>query len=270
MEKLIEARKIISEADREIAELFEKRMKAVKQVAEYKKERGLPVFDPAREVELISRNMEYIQDEELREFYLSFIKDTMRISKDYQHKIIKNAPDSSTVRVELSSENTSYDIILERGAMKKAGELLGIEKGRKVLVVTDTGVPREYADTIAWCFDDSHIFIFPEGEKNKKFDNYRAICQTLMDANFTRKDAVIAVGGGVVGDMAGFAAATYMRGVDFYNIPTTVLAQVDSSIGGKTAIDFGKIKNIIGAFYQPKKDLRKNSSDFRGRATMIR
>ena len=81
----------------------------------------------------------------------------------------------------------SYDILLERGAIKKAGELLGIPKGRKVLVVTDTGVPREYADTVAWCFDDSHIFIFPEGEKSKDFDTYRVICQTLSDAHFTRK-----------------------------------------------------------------------------------
>lgn len=147
----------------------------------------------------------------------------------------------------------SYDIILERGAIKRAGELLGIPADRKVLVVTDTGVPRIYADTVAWCFEDSHIFIFPEGEKSKNFDTYRAICQTLSDASFTRKDAVIAVGGGVAGDMAGFAAATYMRGIDFYNIPTTLLSQVDSSIGGKTAIDLGKIKNIIGAFHQPKK-----------------
>ncbi len=147
----------------------------------------------------------------------------------------------------------SYDIILERGALKRAGELLGIPKDRKVLVVTDDGVPSEYANTVANSFEDSHIFIFPQGEKSKNFDTYRAICQTLMDASFTRKDAVIAVGGGVAGDMAGFAAATYMRGIDFYNIPTTLLSQVDSSIGGKTAIDLGKIKNIIGAFHQPKR-----------------
>ena len=149
----------------------------------------------------------------------------------------------------------SYDIILERGAIKKAGELLGIPADRKVLVVTDTGVPRIYADTVARCFEDSHIFIFPEGEESKNFDTYRDICQALTDAHFTRKDAVIAVGGGVAGDMAGFAAATYMRGIDFYNIPTTLLSQVDSSIGGKTAIDFGGYKNIIGAFHQPKKVL---------------
>ena len=147
----------------------------------------------------------------------------------------------------------SYDIVLERGAIKKAGELLGIPKGRKVLLVTDSGVPEIYVKTIAACFEKSHIFVFPQGEQSKNFDTYKQICETLSNAEFTRKDAVIAVGGGVSGDMAGFAAATYMRGIDFYNIPTTLLSQVDSSIGGKTAIDLGKIKNIIGAFHQPKK-----------------
>ncbi|MBR5438216.1 MAG: 3-dehydroquinate synthase, partial [Clostridia bacterium] len=147
----------------------------------------------------------------------------------------------------------SYDIILERGAIKKAGEYLGISSDRKVLVVTDSGVPEEYAATVAQFYENSSIFVFTQGEESKNFDTYRQICQALMDASFTRKDAVVAVGGGVTGDMAGFAAATYMRGIDFYNIPTTLLSQVDSSIGGKTAIDLGKIKNIIGAFHQPKK-----------------
>ncbi len=147
----------------------------------------------------------------------------------------------------------SYDIVLERGALKKAGELLGIPEGRKVLIVTDSGVPEKYVNTVAESFSESQIFVFPEGEQSKNFDTYMKICQTLCDKSFTRKDAVIAVGGGVAGDMAGFAAATYMRGIDFYNIPTTLLSQVDSSIGGKTAIDLGKIKNIIGAFHQPKK-----------------
>lgn len=147
----------------------------------------------------------------------------------------------------------SYDIILERGAIKKAGEYLGIPEGRKVLVVTDSGVPEEYSKTVADLFENSSIYTFPEGEKSKNFDTYRLICEELLSHSFTRKDAVIAVGGGVTGDMAGFAAATYMRGIDFYNIPTTLLSQVDSSIGGKTAIDLGKIKNIIGAFHQPKK-----------------
>ncbi len=145
----------------------------------------------------------------------------------------------------------SYDIVLERGAIKKAAELFEI-KG-KVLVVTDSGVPSVYAETVASQFENSFIFTFPQGEQNKNFDTYKSICEALLEHSFTRKDAVIAVGGGVAGDMSGFAAATYMRGIAFYNIPTTLLSQVDSSIGGKTAIDFGGVKNIIGAFYQPKK-----------------
>lgn len=148
---------------------------------------------------------------------------------------------------------SSYDIILERGAIKKACGLLGISADRRVLVVTDSGVPAEYVSTVADAFTNSYVFSFPQGEASKNFDTYRMICEALLNYSFTRKDAVIAVGGGVVGDMAGFAAATYMRGIDFYNIPTTLLSQVDSSIGGKTAIDLGKIKNIIGAFHQPKR-----------------
>lgn len=144
----------------------------------------------------------------------------------------------------------SYDITLERGALKKAAEIFKI-KGR-VLIVTDSGVPEAYSRTVASQFPKSFIFTFPKGEKSKNFDTYKAICEMLLEHSFTRRDAVIAVGGGVAGDMAGFAAATYMRGIDFYNIPTTVLSQVDSSIGGKTAIDLGPVKNIIGAFHQPK------------------
>ncbi len=147
----------------------------------------------------------------------------------------------------------SYDIVLERGALKKIGELIPLSDDTKAFVVTDSGVPSEYARAVAYAYKNSAVFTFPEGEKSKNFGTYKAICEAMLEQGLTRRDAVIAVGGGVTGDMAGFAAATYMRGIAFYNIPTTLLSQVDSSIGGKTAIDLGKIKNIIGAFYQPKK-----------------
>lgn len=147
----------------------------------------------------------------------------------------------------------SYDIVLERGAIKKLCEYISLKEDSKVLVVTDSGVPTEYAQTVASSLPNASIFTFEQGEKSKNFDTYKSICQTLLELSFTRKDAVVAVGGGVAGDMAGFASATYMRGIAFYNIPTTLLSQVDSSIGGKTGIDFGEIKNIIGAFHQPKK-----------------
>ena len=155
--------------------------------------------------------------------------------------------------IPLNLGEKSYDIILERGALKKVKELLGIAADRKVLIVTDSGMPTEYVSTVSASFENCSVFTFPQGEASKNFDTYRQICERLMELPSTRKDAVIAVGGGVTGDMAGFAAATYMRGIDFYNIPTTLLSQVDSSIGGKTAIDLGRIKNIIGAFHQPKR-----------------
>ncbi len=152
--------------------------------------------------------------------------------------------------IPVNIKNAEYNIILERGALKRAKDY--IKSHGKALIVTDSGVPEFYAKTVAESIGNASIFVFPQGEASKNFDVYKSICQKLLQKSFTRKDCVIAVGGGVCGDMAGFAAATYMRGIDFYNIPTTVLSQVDSSIGGKTAIDLDGIKNIIGAFYQPK------------------
>ena len=147
----------------------------------------------------------------------------------------------------------SYDIVLERGCIRRAGELLRLD--RKVLVVTDDGVPEAYAQTVADQCGEARIETLPQGEENKNFAGFERLLRAMLDFSMTRKDCVAAVGGGVIGDMAGFAAACYMRGIDFYNIPTTVLSQVDSSIGGKTAIDLDGIKNIVGAFYQPKRVL---------------
>ncbi len=146
----------------------------------------------------------------------------------------------------------SYDIILEKGALAKAGEYLDLN--RKTVIVTDSGVPSEYAETLyGFCAEGSFIFRFEQGEKNKSFETLQKLLAEMLSHGFTRKSCVIAVGGGVPGDLAGFAASIYMRGIDFYNIPTTVLSQVDSSVGGKTAIDFEGIKNVIGTFNQPKR-----------------
>lgn len=147
----------------------------------------------------------------------------------------------------------SYDIILERGILNRVSSLL--PPYRRVLVVTDDGVPAEYAARAAKGISEPVIVTIPQGEASKSFSVLEMLCRTMLEHGFTRTDAVIAVGGGVVGDLSGFAAACYMRGIDFYNIPTTLLSQVDSSIGGKTAIDLAGIKNCIGAFHQPKKVL---------------
>lgn len=155
------------------------------------------------------------------------------------------------IPVELKNE--SYEIVLGRGVLDKAGEHLNLE--RKALIVTDSGVPATYALRIADQCREADIVTVPAGENSKSLMFFQNLLSQMLAKSFTRKDCVVAVGGGVVGDLSGFAAACYMRGVDFYNIPTTLLSQVDSSIGGKTAVDLDGVKNIVGAFYQPKKVL---------------
>ena len=153
--------------------------------------------------------------------------------------------------ITVKTSTGSYDIVLERGALNKLSEICDVKK--HALIVTDDGVPQEYSQIVSKQFENSVIKTIPQGEKGKNFETYKELLEIMCENDFSRYDCVVAVGGGVVGDMSGFAASTYMRGITFYNIPTTLLSQVDSSIGGKTAIDFGGYKNIVGAFYQPTK-----------------
>ena len=152
------------------------------------------------------------------------------------------------IRVELGAN--SYTVTVERGALSRADRYMKLD--RRVLVVTDSGVPAGYAQAVAACCKAATVVTLPQGEGSKNLDNFALLCRTMLEKGFTRTDCVVAVGGGVVGDLAGFAAASFMRGIDFYNIPTTVLSQVDSSIGGKVAIDMDGVKNCVGAFHQPK------------------
>ena len=145
----------------------------------------------------------------------------------------------------------SYEIDISRGNIGKVAQSLKLD--RKVLIVTDSGVPKEYSQTVAAVCSQPYIVRVKSGEKSKSISSWKRLLEVMLENSFTRSDAVIALGGGVVGDLAGFAASAYMRGIDFYNIPTTVLSQIDSSIGGKTAVNMGSIKNIVGAFYPPKK-----------------
>ena len=155
--------------------------------------------------------------------------------------------------IHMDLKESSYDILVERGLLQRADEHLNLN--RRVLVVTDDGVPPEYAKTLAQQCKTAVICTVPAGEGSKSMEGLSTLLQTMLDNGFSRKDCVVAVGGGVVGDLSGLAASMYMRGVDFYNIPATLLSQIDSSIGGKTAINFGGVKNVVGAFYQPKRVL---------------
>ena len=157
------------------------------------------------------------------------------------------------MNIHLNLNENSYDIVVERGILLKVNEHLNLN--RRVLIVTDSGVPSQYAETVAAMCREAIIHTVPMGEASKSLEAFGTILNEMLKRGFSRNDCVVAVGGGVVGDLAGFVASAYMRGVDFYNIPTTLLSQIDSSIGGKTAINFHGVKNIVGAFYQPKKVL---------------
>lgn len=153
-------------------------------------------------------------------------------------------------KVTLNLGTGSYEISLGCGLLARANEFFNLE--RKVFIITDNGVPKEYSEIIYNQAKHAKIFTVTEGEGAKSLSTLGAVLEEMLKFGMSRKDCVVAVGGGVVGDLSGFAASVYMRGVDFYNVPTTLLSQVDSSIGGKTAINLGGIKNSIGSFYQPR------------------
>ena len=154
------------------------------------------------------------------------------------------------MKLTINCKTYSYDVIIQRNILNNVSEYLSLQ--RKVLILTDDGVPSEYVLKISSQCLNPIIVTVKQGEQSKNIDNYQLVMKTLIEHGFTRTDCLVSIGGGVVGDLGGFISSTYMRGIDFYNIPTTLLSQVDSSIGGKTAIDYNGIKNIIGSFYTPK------------------
>ena len=149
-----------------------------------------------------------------------------------------------------------YDIYIGDGLLSRIGEeVTKLGKAQKVCIVSESTVFPLYGKTVSSALEDAGFivskFIFPAGEESKNAANYLALLNYLAEQKLTRSDMIVALGGGVVGDLAGFAAATYLRGIRFIQVPTTLLAAVDSSVGGKTAIDLPSGKNLAGAFYQP-------------------
>lgn len=151
-----------------------------------------------------------------------------------------------------------YEITLQRDFSLLAEKIinLGYTKQQKICIITDSNVGplylNEVTEELKKCSDTVISHVFEAGEEHKNVATIDQIYETLIEAHFDRKDLLIALGGGVTGDMCGFAAATYLRGIDFIQVPTTLLSQVDSSIGGKTGVDFKQYKNMVGAFYMPK------------------
>ncbi|HVY86070.1 MAG TPA: 3-dehydroquinate synthase [Caulobacterales bacterium] len=162
---------------------------------------------------------------------------------------------TETVRVELGAR--SYDVLIGAGLLARAGELIApFAPSKRVFVVADKTVAGLHGDALSQSLEAAglavHGFMLPPGEEQKSFAGLMSVTTSLLQANIARNDLVIAFGGGVIGDLAGFAAGIVKRGVDFVQIPTTLLAQVDSSVGGKTAIDTPEGKNLVGVFHQPR------------------
>lgn len=237
-------RRNIDEIDRQLAALFQKRMECVKRVGEIKKLSGEPVFDPERERKMLENELSFVSPD-FRGLYRRVLLSLLSSSKEYQQSLL--SPEDTLC---VFCGGGTYEIKIKRGALGSAEDFFDLQ--RRVLVVTDDGVPAIYSQAVTSKCDRPVVVTLPSGEGSKSFSAVELLEKTMLENGFTRGDCVVAVGGGVVGDVAGFAASAYMRGIDFYNVPTTLLAQVDSSIGGKTAINLGDTKNTVGSFYQPK------------------
>lgn len=157
-------------------------------------------------------------------------------------------------RVDIALGDRSYPILIGMGLLDDATLIQRCVAARDVLIVTNSTIAPLYQQRLIQALGDKRTasVVLPDGEQHKTLDSFARILDALMEARMNRDAAVIALGGGVIGDMAGFAAACYQRGIDYIQIPTTLLAQVDSSVGGKTAVNHPRGKNMIGAFYQPR------------------
>ncbi|SUW08591.1 3-dehydroquinate synthase [Brachyspira pilosicoli] len=151
----------------------------------------------------------------------------------------------------------NYDILVKKGLINDTGKLVKeVLRGKRALIVTDDIVDKFYTETVKKSLEKENIItsvcVLENGETNKNIESIYNIYSALAKNELSRKDIIIALGGGVIGDMAGYAAATWMRGIDFVQIPTTLLACVDSSVGGKTGINIKEGKNLVGAFHSPR------------------
>lgn len=154
------------------------------------------------------------------------------------------------ISINIKSNEKNYPIYINDNEIKSLRtEILKHTRGTKILVVISEKVQKLYGKELG--FNKAETFVLKDGEREKNFKNYEKLLKKIFSNKLTRTDAIIAIGGGVAGDLAGFAAATYMRGIDFIQVPTTLLACIDSSVGGKTAINTSFGKNLLGCFYQP-------------------
>lgn len=162
------------------------------------------------------------------------------------------------MKLTIDLSHSSYDIIIQKGLLNNLSkEIKEVFKGRKIFILTDKNVDKFYGDRVINNLSNAGYntkkLVLEPGEETKAFFTLPKIYDELLNFKFTRSDLILTLGGGVIGDLGGFVASTFLRGVPFIQIPTTLLAQVDSSVGGKVGVDLDKGKNLVGSFYHPKK-----------------
>lgn len=248
MDELEQLRAQINEIDAEMTRLFVRRMDSAAQIASCKQARGLPIRDPAREAELLARNEALLGDAALRPYYIAFEQNVLRLSRARQEALAA-MDHPGAQRLDLLLPDGVCPIRLRSGLLSEAGRLFRLD--RRVLVVTDDGVPQQYAAAVAARCSRPTLVTLPQGEGSKCLMRYEHLLLRMQEDGFTRSDCVVAVGGGMICDLAGFVASTYLRGVDFYSVPTTLLAQLDAAVGGKNGCDLGGVKNQLGTIRQP-------------------
>ncbi len=153
------------------------------------------------------------------------------------------------MKIIVTSKYKNYPIHIQNHILDDLNDFL--DKAKRYIIITDDGVPSIYLDKLKKQMTNYEVIVFKQGENSKTIHTYQDIINRFLEVSVTKDDCIIAFGGGVVGDLSGYIASTYLRGIDYIQIPTTLLSQVDSSIGGKTAINHQDFKNIIGSFYPP-------------------
>ncbi len=235
---LAQARAEIDAADREMADAFSRRMAAVTRIAAKKAAAGLPIYNGAREEAVLAAALARVA-EAYRPAYRQVMTSVLAASRAYQAG--RMTGDDPVLAAE--------GVRVLPGGLARAGELFSLH--RRVLILTDDGVPPKAVSRVAACCQAPLCLTLPAGEASKRMENFCAILTRMQAGGFDRTDAVLAVGGGVICDLGAFAAACYLRGVDFYAVPTTLLAMVDASVGGKCGVDFGGVKNTVGVIRRP-------------------
>lgn len=154
------------------------------------------------------------------------------------------------MQISVNLEHKSYDIFIKKSIISNISSHYDIQN-KKILILTDENIPQSLVDTVKNQCNSAFVYRVNAGESSKSIQNFEKILTFMLEKDFTRSDLIIALGGGVIGDLSGFVASAYMRGISYISIPTTTLSMIDSSIGGKTAVNLGSVKNIVGAFHHP-------------------